>query len=79
MVVFLNEKIKVGAVFRNGTVFPKWFQNKNRKVRVKEITYTWKKRDGDNTFLHFSVTDGATLYELSFQPDTLSWNLEASE
>ena len=77
MVVFLNEKIKVGAVFKNGNVFPKWFESHSKKIIVKEITYSWKRKNGGNNLIYFSVSDGVNLYELSFQPDNLLWNLEA--
>ena len=77
MVVFLNEEIKVGAVFKNGNVFPKWFQSRSKKIIVEEITYSWKRKNGENNLIYFSVSDGVNLYELSFQPDSLLWNLEA--
>jgi hypothetical protein len=79
MVVFFNEKIKVGAVFKNGNVFPKWFQYHSKKITVKEITYSWKRKNGENRLIYFSVSDGVNLYELSFHPDNLLWNLEACE
>ena len=79
MVVFLNTNIKVGAVFKNGAVLPRWFSCRGRKIDVKEVTYTWREMAGESLFLHFSVTDGANVYDLSFQPENLSWSLEAVE
>jgi hypothetical protein len=79
MVVFLNEKVKVGVVFKNGGVSPKWFFYRGRKISIKEVTYSWKKKEGETIFLHFSVTDGVNLYDLSFEPEGLSWNLESVE
>jgi len=79
MVVFLNHAVRVGAVFKPGQVVPRWFLYRGRKIPVKEITYTWTERQGAAVFLHFSVSDGINLYELSFQPDRLVWNIEAVE
>ena len=79
MVVFFNEKLKVGAVFKDGNIFPKWFQYHSKKIIVEEITYSWKRKNGENNLIYFSVSDGANLYALSFQPDNLLWNLEARE
>lgn len=79
MVVFLNENIKVGAVFKRGEVVPRWFCYRGRKIAVREITYTWKEHQGTAVFLHFSVSDGLNLYELSFQPERLVWHIEAVE
>lgn len=79
MVVFPHESVKVGAVFRRGTVVPRWFLYRGRKIPVKEVTYTWTERQGASVFFHFSVSDGVNLYELSFQPQQLVWNVEAVE
>jgi hypothetical protein len=79
MVVFLHETVKVGAVFKRGEVVPRWFWYRGRKIAVREITYTWKEQQGAAVFLHFSVSDGLNLYELSFQPARLVWNIEAVE
>ena len=79
MVVFVHQPIRVGAVFRQGTVVPCWFLYRGRKIPVREITYTWTEREGGSVFLHFSVSDGVNLYELSFQPERLAWKIEAVE
>lgn len=79
MVVFIRQPIRVGAVFRQGTVVPRWFLYRGRKIPVREVTYTWTERQGSSVFLHFSVSDGVNLYELSFQPERLVWNIEAVE
>lgn len=52
----------------------------NRKLfEVKEITYTWETREGQTRCYHFSVSDGKTLYELSFDTTSLLWRLEKLE
>jgi hypothetical protein len=79
MVVYLNEPVQVGAVFRQAGVVPRWFFYHGRKIKVQEVTYCWKENIGQTLFHHFSVSDGINLYELVFQPERLHWKLEAIE
>jgi len=79
MVVFLNESIRVGVVFKDGRVFPCWFDYRGRKITVREVAYTWRQKAGNIMRLHFAVTDGANVYDLAFQPEQLTWRLEAVE
>ncbi len=58
---------------------PLKFNWSGRLLEVREITYTWKTREGQKEIYHFSVTDGKTLYELSFDTDSLIWKIENLE
>jgi hypothetical protein len=54
--------------------------NWNKKLfEIKEITYTWITREGQGRIYHFSISDGTTLYELSFDTASLLWRLEKLE
>ncbi len=79
MATELNETISVGAVFSAGAVKPVWFSRHGRRVRIQEIAYTWKTREGSAPVLHFSVTDGQGLYEIRFNTISLAWKLENAE
>jgi hypothetical protein len=79
MVVYLGEPVQVGAVFKKGEVIPRWFLYRGRKVLVKGVTFSWKEREGQSLFYHFSVSDGVNLYDLAFQAENLSWQLESIE
>lgn len=74
----IREFIKVMAVFDNG-VKPVKFRWRDRVYPVKEITYTWKSTEGSASVVHFSVTDGGTLFELSYNQATMKWSLERVE
>lgn len=78
MATKVKEPVKVVAVF-DGGVKPAKFKWKGRVYPVKEITYTWKSREGASHFIHFSVSDGASLYELSYNQSTMGWLLESVE
>ncbi|HET6465075.1 MAG TPA: hypothetical protein VFH55_05625 [Nitrospiria bacterium] len=78
MITAIGEPVKVGAVFDpEQTLQPKWFVWNHRKYSVDRVTFSWKVRDGQRVFHHFAVTDGANLYELTYESATLSWRLMA--
>jgi len=75
-----GEKISVivsfGPRYRIRPVRFKW---SGRTFEVKEITYMWKTNEGQNLIHHFSVTDGKSMYELTFDATSLTWKLEGVE
>lgn len=75
----INEKIKVGAVFDDNKIKPKWFVRNGRKYIISEITYTWRTKNGEEQIIHFSATDGSTLFEISYNQKTLKWCLEKAD
>lgn len=78
MGVEIGEPVKVVAVFDRG-LKPVRFKWKGRVYHVKEITFTWQTSHGDTRCIHFSVTDGSTLYELSYNQSAMTWSLERIE
>jgi hypothetical protein len=78
MATEIREPVEVAAVFDKG-IRPVKFRWNDRVYPVKEITYTWKTRTGSATIVHFSVTDGSTLFELSYNQSTMKWALEQVE
>ena len=79
MPIEINEPITVGAVFSKGGVKPVWFSRKGRQIRVREVAFTWKTREGRACILHFSVTDGQGLYEIAYNIETMGWRLLNAE
>ena len=70
-----EEPIEVGAIFRAGKIIPKWFTWKDRKYQVKEITFEWKDKRGDDSLHCFSLNDGANIYQVYFNNKLLHWRL----
>jgi hypothetical protein len=58
---------------------PVRFKWNGRLFEVREITYSWQTKEGQNKIYHFSISDGKTLYELSFHAASLLWRLEKIE
>ncbi|MCL4874289.1 hypothetical protein KJ039_09435 [bacterium] len=75
MATKIRDAIKVVAVFDSG-VRPVKFKWRGRVYGVKEITYTWASREGSARILHFTVSDGATLFELAYNSSSLGWSIE---
>lgn len=78
MTTDIKETVTVVAVFDKG-MRPAKFKWNGRVYSVKEVTYEWKSAQGRAQVHHYSVTDGASLYELSYNPSTFVWTLEGVE
>jgi len=80
MLVILDEKIKVGAIFNiNGQIKPVWFKFKDTKIFIKSLIYQWKEREGSDTIYKFTATDGVNIYEISYSKNNLEWRLVAMD
>lgn len=77
MTYFITETIEVAAVFGKNKIKPKWFLRSGSKHDIKEITYTWRSRQGDAIVVHFTVSDGANIFEISFNQKSVSWALDS--
>ncbi len=76
----IGERVFVIAAFgRSIKLKPLRFTWSNRQINIKDVTYEWTTSEGSSKLLHFSVTDGNTLYELSFNTNSISWRLEGVE
>lgn len=76
----IGQSVAVLAAFDPScNVRPLRFRWSGRVVRVEEITYTWRSREGRNDIYHFSLTDGSALYELTYNAGSLLWRLENLE
>jgi len=78
--MYIGETVHVVASFGLPyKIKPVRFLWSGRLLEVREITYTWKSKEGKKDIYHFSVTDGKSLYELTFDTDSLLWRLENLE
>ncbi|GAM09388.1 hypothetical protein OR1_01666 [Geobacter sp. OR-1] len=76
----ISEYIRVAVIHGPGNrLRPVWFDWKREKHTVREVTYHWQQRDGNDLLLHYAVTDGATLYELVYNATEQVWLLENVE
>jgi len=76
----IGEDITVLAAFGMPyRIKPLSFTWSGRTIEIKEVTYTWKTKEGQKDLHHFSVTDGSTLFELTFDAVSLLWKIESVE
>lgn len=75
METLVGKRVKVGAVFEGAVVTPKWFVWEGRRQMIAQVTYRWYSTDGAARIEHFAVTDGGSLFELTFNHATLEWRL----
>jgi hypothetical protein len=72
----IREPIRVAVVFGPGRqIKPVWFEWRRRKHAIQQTTYTWTDQVGDDTRLHFSVSDGEALFELVYSTASQHWTL----
>jgi hypothetical protein len=78
--VYIGKTVTVLAAFDPAYCLkPLRFKWSGRLIKVEEITYKWKSKEGKKVVHHFSLTDGNALYELSFDNESLVWRLENLE
>ena len=76
----IGEDITVLASFgMSYGIKPLSFTWSGRTIEIKEVTYTWKTKEGQKVLHHFTVTDGNTLFELTFDSVSLLWKVESVE
>lgn len=74
----IREHIRVAVIHGPGNrLRPVWFDWKQHKHEIREITYHWQHSAGKELLLHYSVSDGRALYELVYNTTKLVWMLES--
>ena len=72
----INEKIKVLSLFENGKMKPVVFEWRKRIYKVLRVVFTYSKNVGREKLLYFSVECNSDLFELSFNREKFSWEIE---
>lgn len=71
----VNEKIKVVSLFENGQIKPMVFIWRKRVYKVLRLIFTYTKNIGREKILYFSVECGGGVFELSFNREKFSWEI----
>ena len=79
----ISENVKVYAVysetgdrkFPHDRLRPVMFIWRNREYRVQDVTYVWRETQGQAEVYHFAVSDGANVFELSYNAKALDWTI----
>jgi hypothetical protein len=70
-----GDRLDVCASFSKGVVTPIWFLWRGRRYEVEKVTFRWEERRGRALIKHFSVTDGASIFEIGYDSEKLDWKL----
>jgi len=71
----INEPIEAVISFKKNEVVPKFFSWRDKIYQVEKVHLVHTSQNGRQTLYHFSVTDKANYFQLTFNPFTLSWIL----
>jgi hypothetical protein len=70
-----DEPIEVEAIFEKGKITPLWFNFGGIRHNIKEVTYRWQDRKGQEILYYFSVSDGEEVFQIYLSNKTLTWKL----
>jgi hypothetical protein len=70
-----DDRLEVCARFKDGSVIPLWFFWRGRKHEVEKVTFRWEERSGRSLIRHFSVSDGANVFEIGYDSEKSDWRL----
>ena len=70
-----GDRVDVCARFSRGNITPLWFLWRGRKYDIQRVTFSWEERRGKAMVKHFSVTDGASVFEIGYDSEKLDWKL----
>jgi hypothetical protein len=73
--LFLNEQIKVSAVFGSSCRTLRFKRNNGREIEITEIGLRHSSTKGKRMIHIFDVTDGMADYRLEFDAERLIWHL----
>lgn len=72
----IKEKIRVVSLFENGQLKPLLFSWRNRKYKIQQTVFSYSKDIGREKIWYFSVDTGGAVFELAFNQEKFSWEIE---
>jgi len=74
----IGEKIQAVSFFENGQIKPILFKWRNRVYKILQVVFSYSKNIGKEKIFYFSIETENGNFELSFNREKFSWNLEKS-
>jgi len=72
----IKEKIRVVSLFENGQVKPMLFSWRKRIYKILKVAFSYSKNIGKEKIFYFSVECGSGVFEISFNREKFSWEIE---
>ena len=71
----LDDLIEVVVSFKANKVVPNFFKWHNKVYQVVKVHLVHTSKVGQQLLYHFSVSDTANYFQLTFNPSNLSWRI----
>lgn len=72
----IGEKIKVLAIFKNGTIFPHVFEWNNRRHKIDKVNLSYQERDGESINYYFAIEAKGLVAKLKYNDKDMDWSIE---
>jgi hypothetical protein len=72
----IGEKIKVLAVFKNGTVFPHVFEWRGRRRQIDKVNLSYQEREGSSINYWFAVDSDGLVAKIRYNNVSMIWTME---
>lgn len=72
----IGEKIKVLAIFKNGTIFPHIFEWNNRRHKIDKVNLSYQEREGSSINYYFAIESRGLVAKLKYNNKSMIWSLE---
>lgn len=72
----IGEKIKVLAIFKNGTVFPYIFEWGNQRHKIDKVNLAYQEREGTSISYYFAVESKGLVAKLKYNDKSIVWTIE---
>jgi hypothetical protein len=72
----IEEKIKVLAVFKNGTIFPHVFEWNKRRHKVDKVNLSYQEREGSSINYYFAIESNGLVAKLKYNDKSMMWSIE---
>jgi hypothetical protein len=71
----VGEKIKVIAVFKEGTIFPYAFDWGQKRFRVDKVNLAYQEREGSSINYFFAIEAGGLIGKIKYNNISFVWTL----
>jgi hypothetical protein len=72
----IKEKIKVMAIFKEGTIFPYVFGWGKKRYRVDKVNLAYQEREGSSINYFFAIEAKGLVAKLKYNNVSFVWTLE---
>lgn len=80
----IGEKIKVLAIFKNGTVFPHIFEWSGRRYKIDKVNLAYQEREGGSINYYFAIEslsassrqESSLVAKIKYNDKSMIWTLE---